>query len=221
MILNRSLVLFTAAFTAAVCFGQTPPKISVEREDLRVLEVIAPPHVKGKMHEHKIDRVMIYRVAGAEKFTYSDGRPEKTLKFAEKQVLWSPKEGMHAGEVLSANPLDIIEIELLKPRTGKKITTALDPLKTDPKHYKVEFENDQVRVVRVKFGPNESTPMHEHQLDRTTVYLTDAEVRVTDAEGKVTLTPRKAGDVVPGGAAKHREENTTGKPVEALMVELK
>ena len=58
-------------------------------------------------------------------------------------------------------------------------------------------------------------------LDRTTVYLTDAEVRVTDAEGKVTLTPRKAGDVVPGGAAKHREENTTGKPVEALMVELK
>ena len=40
----------------------------------------------------------------------------------------------------------------------------MDPLKIDSKHYKLEFENDQVRVFRVHIGPHESTPMHEHQL---------------------------------------------------------
>jgi hypothetical protein len=28
-----------------------------------------------------------------------------------------------------------------------------DPLQVDPKHYAIEFENDRVRVLRVKYGP--------------------------------------------------------------------
>ena len=39
---------------------------------------------------------------------------------------------------------------------------TLDATKVDPKHYKVEFENDQVRMVRIKYGPNEKSGMHEH-----------------------------------------------------------
>ena len=30
--------------------------------------------------------------------------------------------------------------------------SAQDPVKVDPKHYKVEFENDQVRVLRIHYG---------------------------------------------------------------------
>ncbi len=208
-------------FAAATGLAQTPPKIFIDRDDLRVLEVTVQPHVKQKMHDHKIGRVMIYRVAGAEKFEYADGRKPMTLKFRQNEVKWSPPETMHAPEVVSNNPLDVVEIELKKPPTGQKITTAMDPLKLDRKHYKLEFENDQVRVVRVRFGPKESIQMHEHQLGRVVFYLTDAEIRVTDAEGKATLTPRKAGDLVPGGPAKHREENTTDKVVEAIMTEFK
>ena len=29
--------------------------------------------------------------------------------------------------------------------------TADDPVRVDPKHYKVEFENDRVRVLRIKY----------------------------------------------------------------------
>lgn len=208
-------------FAAAICLAQTPPKIFVDRDDLRVLEVTVQPHLKQKMHDHKIGRVMIYRVAGAEKFEYADGRQPMTLKFRKNEVKWSAPESMHAPEVVSDKPLDIVEIELKKPPTGKKITTALDPLKLDRKHYKLEFENDQVRVLRVRFGPKESIQMHEHQLERVVFYLTDAEIRVTDAEGKATLTPRKAGELVVGGPAKHREENTTDKIVVAIMTEFK
>lgn len=31
------------------------------------------------------------------------------------------------------------------------------------KNYKIEFENDFVRIVRVNYAPHEKPPMHEHQ----------------------------------------------------------
>ncbi|MFN2500252.1 MAG: hypothetical protein ABR557_14310, partial [Pyrinomonadaceae bacterium] len=39
---------------------------------------------------------------------------------------------------------------------------AQDPVKVDPKHYSVEFENAQVRVLRIKYGPHEKSVMHWH-----------------------------------------------------------
>jgi quercetin dioxygenase-like cupin family protein len=110
---------------------------------------------------------------------------------------------------------------LKKPGAGKSVSTAFDPLKVDPKHYKLEFENDQVRVFRVKIGPHESTPMHEHQLNRVMVYLSDATVRVTNEDGKVETTRRHAGEIVEGRWAKHSEENLSDTPFEAIATELK
>jgi quercetin dioxygenase-like cupin family protein len=192
----------------------------INNDDVRVLDVVVQPHEKTSMHEHKANRVMIYRTAGAQNFEYADGR-HSVLTFKENQVLWSPMEGKHIAEVATEKPVNIIEIELKKPGAGLKITTAIDPLKVDPKHYKLEFENDQVRVFRVHMGPHDSTPMHEHQLHRIIVYLTDSSVRVTSADGKVEVTPHKAGDIIEGGAARHSEQNLTDKPVETLVTELK
>ncbi len=39
---------------------------------------------------------------------------------------------------------------------------AQDPVKVDSKHYKVELENDQVRVLRINYGAGEKSVMHEH-----------------------------------------------------------
>ena len=215
---KKSLLLLAVAVASS--FAEETVKTPINNDDVRVLDVVVQPHEKTKMHEHKANRVMLYRTAGAQDFEYGDGR-KSTLKFRQNQVLWSPQDGMHLAAVATEKPVNIVEIELKKPGAGKKITTALDPLKVDPKHYKLEFENDQVRVFRVKFGPHESAPLHEHQLNRIMVYLTDAKVRVTSADGKVDLTPHKAGDILQGGAAKHSEENTGDQPVEVLVTELK
>lgn len=42
------------------------------------------------------------------------------------------------------------------------VTLAQDPVSVDPKHHKIEFENEQVRVLRITFDPGEKAPMHEH-----------------------------------------------------------
>jgi hypothetical protein len=61
---------------------------------------------------------------------------------------------------------------------------AQDPVKVDPKHYKVEFENDHVRVLRITYGPDEKSVMHDHP-DGTAVFLTDYHVKFTYPDGKI------------------------------------
>ncbi len=213
--------IFVAGSCAAVAlFAVEVVKTPINNDDVRVLDVILQPHEKTNMHEHKVNRVMIYRNAGEQAFDYEDGH-HTTLKFQENEVKWSPIEGKHIAQVSTDKPLNLIEIELKKPGAGKKVTVALDPLKIDHTHYKLEFENDQVRVFRVYIGPHDTTPVHEHQLKRISVFLTDAKVRSTSTEGKVDSTPHKAGDIVAGGAGKHSEENLTDRPVEIIVTELK
>ena len=83
------------------------------------------------------------------------------------------------------SPCASLKSSLKKPTGGQQASGPLDPVKVDPKHYRVEFENDQVRVVRVKIGPGETAPKHEHKLNRVVVYLSDQDFRVTNADGKV------------------------------------
>ncbi len=97
---------------------------------------------------------------------------------------------------------------------------AQDVVKIDPKEYKVEFENDQVRIVRVKRAPHSKVAMHEHP-DYVVVYLTDIHQKVTATDGTVTEATRKAGEVVFNKGLKHAEESLLDQPVEVILVELK
>jgi quercetin dioxygenase-like cupin family protein len=137
------------------------------------------------------------------------------------EVRWDAAGGLHTGQVVGKNTFRLVEIELKKPKGSPVQWSALDPLRVDARHYKLEFENDQVRVLRAKFEPGYKTPMHEHGLSRVVVFLTEANLKVTSAEGKTTETKAAAGDVVMSGVAKHEELNVSGKPFEVLVVELK
>jgi quercetin dioxygenase-like cupin family protein len=97
---------------------------------------------------------------------------------------------------------------------------AQDAVRVDSKHYKVEFENDQVRVVRITYGPHEKSVMHAHPAN-VAVFLTDGQVRFTLPDGKTQDVPAKAGAVQWDGGGKHLPENTGDKPFELILVELK
>ena len=97
---------------------------------------------------------------------------------------------------------------------------AQDPAKVDSAHYKTIAENDRVRVLKVKLGPNEKTPMHEHP-DNFVVFLTDGKVRFKLGDGTTTPdTPARAGEAIVGEAGKHQGENLGGA-LEAIVVEVK
>lgn len=99
-------------------------------------------------------------------------------------------------------------------------TQAQDAVKVDPKHYKVEFENDQVRVLRISYGPGEKSVMHEHPAN-IAVFLADAKGRFTLPDGKSQEVSMKAGTTQWDAGGKHLPENVGDKGFELIVVELK
>ena len=97
---------------------------------------------------------------------------------------------------------------------------AQNPVKVDPKHYKVEFENDQVRVLRISYGSHEKSVMHDHP-DSVAIFLTDQWVKFTSPDGKSEEMRTKAGDTKWLPAGKHLPENLSDQPLELILVELK
>jgi quercetin dioxygenase-like cupin family protein len=100
------------------------------------------------------------------------------------------------------------------------MASAQDAVKTDPKHYSVVSENDEVRIVKVHYGPHEKSVMHSHP-NSVAVFLTDSKAHFTLPDGKTQDMNVKAGETMYTPAASHLPENTGDKPMELILVELK
>ena len=99
-------------------------------------------------------------------------------------------------------------------------TIAEDAVKADPKHYTVEFENDKVRIIRVKYGPGEKSVMHTHG-PNVAVFLTNSTNRMTLADGTSSESTTKIGGTSWSDAEEHLPENLSDSPLEVILVELK
>lgn len=91
-----------------------------------------------------------------------------------------------------------------------------DAVTADPKHYTVEFENDIVRVLRVRLGAGESAPSHAHAA-YCAIELSDSSLR--EANGPVSES--KAGQVFCGDATSHGPRNVGKALAESVVVEFK
>jgi quercetin dioxygenase-like cupin family protein len=95
-----------------------------------------------------------------------------------------------------------------------------DAVKADPKHYKVELENEKVRVLRVSYGPKEKSEMHTHP-PSVAIFLKDQHSRHTLPDGTSEEMRSKAGEVRFMDAWEHDPENLSDAPFELIVVELK
>ena len=90
----------------------------------------------------------------------------------------------------------------------------------DPQHYTVEFENDRVRIIRIKYGPGEKSVMHTHG-PNVAIYLTDITGRMTLPDGTSMDVTAETGDTQWADTEEHLPENLSGDPLEVVLVELK
>lgn len=97
---------------------------------------------------------------------------------------------------------------------------AQDPVKVDPKHYQVLFENDRVRVLKIHYGPHEKSVMHSHP-DSVVTFLVDEHAKFTFPDGTSQETSAKAGTALWTPAATHLPENLGDTPLDGVLVELK
>src|ERR1700758_5750308 len=100
------------------------------------------------------------------------------------------------------------------------VVWAQDAVKVDPKHYSVISENDQVRILKVHYGPHEKSIMHSHP-NLAVVFLTDSKGTFTYPDGKKEDWASKPGQAMFAPAGTHLPENTSDAPMDLILVELK
>src|ERR1700682_1644612 len=97
---------------------------------------------------------------------------------------------------------------------------AQDPTKVEPKHYKLDFENERVQVVSVHYGPHEKSSLHEHP-GGVVVTVSEGHLRFTDETGKIREVYAKPGEVRWYAPFKHRVENLSDTSYDAVYIGVK
>jgi hypothetical protein len=161
--------------------------------------------------------VSVYLTDGTGKATMADGKTADVHAKAGAVAWRAP--GTHIVENTGSTPLSGILIEPKKPASALPAGVK-DVVAVDPQHSKVEFENEQVRVLRYHYGPGEMSAMHGHP-DNVQVMLTDTMASIKTQDGKTSKVNGKAGDVQWRLAGQHAVENTGKQGYEGILVEMK
>jgi hypothetical protein len=194
-------------FAAMSLYGQTSSDLKIDSPQASVRVITEQPHQSIARRDRSLNRVLVYIDSGQMIDTPAGGKPQK-LDFKAGDVRWSAAQGSHTSECISDHPIRIVEVELKNASPAVASFSPIDPLKADPKHYSLVLENNQVRVLRVRFGPNEQGELHEHKLNHIVVYLND------QARGKT-------GEVRLDEPMKHTEQNPLDRAVERIAIDLK
>jgi hypothetical protein len=184
-------------------------ELKLDTPQVRVLVDTELPFETEAPRQRPMNRVLIYLDPGHFTQESADGRVED-IEVQANDVRWSRAGEPYIIENKSGHPLRIAEIQLKTGAAGgpRPPETKLDPTEVDREHYRIEFENAQVRVLRVHYGPHEKGVLHEHQLNRVVVYIND--------QGSM-----KAGDIRLAGPSTHTEENAGDDVADRIAVEIK
>jgi len=201
------------AFLLAASLGAqnapTPVAIAdkLDTPQARVYVATLFPHSPSRSpNGHPTNRVLVYLDDGV--MTRQEGTDIQSIAFHRGDVRWRPASGAYVAENTSDHPIRILEIDLKTRPASPAPVSPLDPTVVDKRHYKVEFENDHVRVLRVHYEARDAGALHQHMLNRVVVYLNDQ-------------PGAKADDVRMSGPATHTEQNASDQPADRIAIELK
>jgi hypothetical protein len=204
------MLAFLAGVTAWA--QNSPGAAAIENKldtpQVRVYVATLPPNIPIPSRTgHATNRVLIYLDNGLMTRQQGSDKVQK-IEFHRGEVRWRPASGAYVAENISDHPVRILEIDLKGEPTAPAPVSKLDPTVVDAKHYKVEFENDRVRILRVHYEAHDKGELHEHILNRVVWYLNDQ-------------PGAKADDVHISGAGTHTEQNAGKQPADRIAVELK
>ena len=194
-------------------------KLLFENDRVRVLESTLKPGAKENTHSHP--RYVTYVIAAGTVRNHRDGTTsDYTYKIGEvlyrdPLTHWSENIGRTANRVI------MFELKDGNP-SGPPFQNPpdQDPVKLSPQYYNVPVDNEFVRVLEYRLKPGQKEPMHSHPCG-VVYYLTGAKFKVTSADGKITESESKAGEIIWRGPTRHASENIGKTEARAIAIEIK
>ena len=212
---DTTLLAAQAVPSDAVAADPARYSVLYENDVAQILRVKLPAGARSVMHSHPAGCVIFYRDATL-KATSPTGEV-RTHEFRAGDVSCSDAHS-HLPENVGRDT-EFVQVHLKNRKTFDHLQTgrslayparikAPDPIDADPAHYFVQFENDVVRLARIKVPGGVKTPMHAD--------LAYCIVEIRDMETGV-----KAGDSSCGNAMAHESLNNAKSVNEAITIEFK
>ena len=200
----------------------------LENEFVRVIHEHMPPHEGVKMHTHPDPGGVVVSLTKQNlRQQQADGSVRVMTDGFPGRVNWATGR-THRGDNLMDSDYDYIEVEPKTQTNPARLPAPPndypDPVVSDSARYHVEFENDYVRVIRVRIAPLDRVAMHRHPArGAVLILLTDQDARQTFPDGTTHDNHYKRGTVryETPGSGPHADQNLSDKPLEIIRVELK
>lgn len=213
-------VLLTALPLAAT--AQDPVKVDaghykllVDNASVRVLKISYAPGTKSVMHSHP-DAMLVPLGAAKVRFTLADGKTQD-MEVGKETAAYTPA-ATHDPANVGTTPVDAILVEFKAQAPG----TATLPSSRPGMQTATLAESPRAVAIKTTAGPDFHEPAGSvHDYDQVVVALGDAGMSLA-LDGKAPVTKWQRGDVqfIPRGV-KHESKNTSGKPVEFIIVAIR
>jgi len=172
--------------------------------------------------EYSAPRVVGSRPCGA---TYMHLQLKLGGAAVSRKVPWGRKAAVpfqEAEDMRSVKVVSASAVALVLGCSGTETQVEYpDAVTADPDHYAVEFENDALRLVRITYGPGESSVMHRHPAN-CAIFLHDQPGTMESPDGTVTTTTAAGvGAVNCTEGEVHLPTNTGDAQLELILVEFK
>jgi len=95
-----------------------------------------------------------------------------------------------------------------------------DPLKIDPKHYHLDYENEQVRAIRLTLKADEAVPLHD-DVDALAICIQECHLRFRKADGHTQDVHMESGETRWLYGDAHATKNLNTNPMEMIFIEVK
>ncbi len=188
-------------------------KVEFENDHVRAVRITYAAGEETGMHSHPAS-VSVFLTDGAGVLGLEDGT-EQEIAFKAGDTIWMEAQ---SHQPRADTDFELIQIELKGKGQAAATSDSTDPTVSEPDHYKVQLENDDVRAVRITYAAGEETQRHSHPAS-VSVFLTDGAGVLGLEDGTEQEIAFEAGDTIWMDAQSHQPRSNTD--FELIQLEFK
>jgi quercetin dioxygenase-like cupin family protein len=190
-------------------------KVVFENASVRVLKIDYPAGAKSPMHQHP-DALVIPLADVKVRFNMADGKSED-VEMASESAVYTPAL-THSPVNIGTGRIDGLLIEFKSAAPG----TAALPASREGMAMKILAESPRAMAYRTTADPTFQEPAgSKHDFDQVVIALGSAQMSLS-IDGKPAKATWARGDMqFIGRGVPHEAKNTSGKPVDFVIVAIK
>lgn len=191
-------------------------KVIIDNPSVRVLQINYAPGAQSVMHHHP-DSIVVPLVTSKVEFTLPDGT-KQTQELAKDTATYA-SAGNHNPKNIGTTPISALLVEFKGAAPGK----AVLPTNRQAMQLKSEAEGPYGTAYLATAGPDFAEPAgSKHDFDQVVIALAPSTALSLSIDGKPAKTTWKRGDAqFIGRGVAHESKNTSGKPVDMMIIAIK